>query len=76
MNADADVDADVDAYKECPMCGIDFVGAMCHSTCPLSGGCAMVRCPRCGYEFVSSGRVASLLTKLFGGRFHDSRPNR
>jgi hypothetical protein len=57
---------------ECPMCRTDFEEAACHSSCPLSRGCAMVRCPRCGYEFVNDGYVSRLLTKLFRGRSHDS----
>jgi hypothetical protein len=61
---------------ECPMCGTDFAAANCHSSCPLSRGCEMTRCPRCGYEFVGGGRIAGLLTKLFGRRNHDSRDYR
>jgi Zn-finger nucleic acid-binding protein len=60
---------------ECPMCGTDFAGSGCHSSCPLSRGCEMTRCPRCGYEFVGGGRIAGLLTKLFQRRTHDSRGN-
>ena len=48
---------------ECPLCGTDFEGAACHSTCPMSRGCAMVRCPRCGYEFVESGRILDMLRR-------------
>lgn len=48
---------------ECPLCGTDFEGAECHSTCPMSRGCTMVRCPRCGYEFVESGRFADMLRR-------------
>ena len=61
---------------ECPLCSVDFNGAACHSNCPLSQGCAMVRCPRCGYEFVGGGRIARLLSTLFGRRSDDSRFSR
>ncbi|HUJ15971.1 MAG TPA: FeoA family protein [Thermoanaerobaculia bacterium] len=48
---------------ECPLCGTDFEGASCHSTCPLAKGCMMVRCPNCAYEFVESGRIADMLRR-------------
>lgn len=48
---------------ECPLCGTDFEGAACHSTCPMSRGCDMVRCPRCSYEFVESGRLLDMLRR-------------
>lgn len=48
---------------ECPLCGLDFQGAECHSSCPLARGCKMVRCPRCSYEFVESGRFADMLRR-------------
>ena len=50
-------------HYECPLCGTDFAGAVCHSSCPMSKGCAMVRCPRCGYEFVESGRLLDMLRR-------------
>ena len=53
-----------DASHDCPLCGTDFDGADCHSACPMSRGCSMVRCPRCGYEFVESGRFADMLRRL------------
>ena len=49
--------------RECPLCGTDFEGAECHSSCPMARGCAMVRCPHCGYEFVESGRIADMLKR-------------
>lgn len=49
--------------RECPLCGTDFEGAECHSSCPMSHGCAMVRCPHCGYEFVESGRITDMLRR-------------
>jgi Fe2+ transport system protein FeoA len=48
---------------ECPLCGTDFAGAECHTSCPISKGCAMVRCPHCGYEFVESGRFTDMLKR-------------
>ena len=48
---------------ECPLCGTDFAGAECRSSCPMSRGCAMVRCPRCGYEFVESGKFVDMLLR-------------
>lgn len=48
---------------ECPLCGTDFQGAACHSACPMSRGCTMVRCPHCGYEFVESGRFTDMLRR-------------
>lgn len=48
---------------ECPLCGTDFDGAQCHSSCPMSRGCTMVRCPHCGYEFVESGRFTDMLRR-------------
>jgi Fe2+ transport system protein FeoA len=49
--------------RECPLCTTDFEGAECHSSCPMSTGCAMVRCPHCGYEFVESGRITDMLKR-------------
>jgi Fe2+ transport system protein FeoA len=48
---------------ECPLCGTDFTGAECHSNCPMSKGCTMVRCPHCSYEFVESGRITDMLRR-------------
>ncbi|MGZ7081425.1 MAG: hypothetical protein ACXVJT_18590, partial [Thermoanaerobaculia bacterium] len=48
---------------ECPLCGTDFEGATCHSSCPMSHGCTMVRCPHCGYEFVESGKLTDMLRR-------------
>jgi Fe2+ transport system protein FeoA/DNA-directed RNA polymerase subunit RPC12/RpoP len=48
---------------ECPLCGTDFTGAECHSSCPMSKGCTMVRCPHCAYEFVESGKIADMLRR-------------
>lgn len=52
-----------DRTYDCPLCGTDFTGAECHSSCPMSSGCAMVRCPHCGYEFVESGRFVDMLRR-------------
>lgn len=60
--------------NHCSLCGLEFEGASCHSSCPMSSGCAMVRCPRCGYEFVEDGAVAKLLRRLFKRRDTDATP--
>jgi Fe2+ transport system protein FeoA len=52
-----------DRTYECPLCGTDFTGAECHSSCPMSRGCTMVRCPHCGYEFVESGKFTDMLRR-------------
>lgn len=52
-----------DRNYECPLCSTDFDGAQCHSACPMSRGCTMVRCPHCGYEFVESGRFTDMLRR-------------
>lgn len=52
-----------DRAYECPLCGTDFTGAECRSSCPMSRGCRMVRCPHCGYEFVESGRITDMLKR-------------
>lgn len=49
--------------RECPLCGTDFEGEECHSSCPMAHGCMMVRCPHCGYEFVESGRIVDMLRR-------------
>lgn len=49
----------------CPLCGLDFAGAECHSTCPFARGCKMIRCPRCEYEYVETGFMVSLVRRLF-----------
>lgn len=48
---------------QCPLCSTDFPDAECHSACPMSRGCTMVRCPHCGYEFVESGRFVDMLKR-------------
>ncbi len=50
----------------CPLCSLDFNGAVCHSSCPFAKGCNMIRCPRCGFEFVEEGMMVSLVRRLFG----------
>ncbi|MEO8378326.1 MAG: FeoA family protein [Acidobacteriota bacterium] len=63
MSGTAPCNLDGAAIHECPLCGMDFTGAECHSSCPMSRGCAMVRCPRCNYEFVESGRLVDMLRR-------------
>jgi hypothetical protein len=57
---------------ECPLCGLDFEEENCHSACPMSKGCAMVRCPRCSYEFVQDGSLASFVRRIFKRRSNDA----
>lgn len=52
-----------DRKYECPLCGTDFTGAECHTSCALARGCTMVRCPHCAYEFVESGRITDMLRR-------------
>ena len=51
------------SIHDCPLCGLDFTGAECRSSCPMARGCSMIRCPRCGYEFVESGRFVDMLRR-------------
>jgi Fe2+ transport system protein FeoA len=53
----------MNGHYECPLCGTDFENAECHSSCPISKGCTMVRCPHCSYEFVESGRFTDMLKR-------------
>lgn len=48
---------------DCPLCGTDFEGTDCRSSCAMSSGCTMIRCPRCGYEFVESGKLVDMLRR-------------
>jgi hypothetical protein len=52
------------ATHNCPLCGLDFSGEACHSSCPMSRGCRMVKCPRCSYEMVDEGIVANFVRGL------------
>lgn len=61
---------------ECPLCGLDFQGTMCHGSCPMSKGCAMVKCPRCQYEFVQDGSLSGFFRRLLSRRSHDSSAHR
>lgn len=60
----------------CPLCTHAFSGANCHSSCPMSKGCKMIRCPRCGYEFVEEGIVANWLRRILRGRSKSTEANR
>lgn len=43
----------------CGFCGLEFVenrGQPTCRSCPLSGGCPMIRCPTCGYENLAPRR--------------------
>jgi hypothetical protein len=60
--------AQPERHHVCSLCGLDFTGSMCHSACPFSRGCEMVRCPRCGYEFVDESAVVRFVASLFRRR--------
>lgn len=53
------------ATHVCPLCATDFEGSLCHPTCPMARGCAMVKCPSCGYEFPQDSKIVTILTRLF-----------
>ena len=52
----------------CPLCSNAFGsdGEACHSSCPMSKGCNMIKCPRCNYEFVEDSSIVNLFRKLAG----------
>lgn len=52
----------------CPLCSADFGGngESCHSSCPMSRGCNMIKCPRCNYEFVEDSAIVNFVRRLFG----------
>ncbi len=56
----------------CAMCGYQFdpTALGCHTSCPLSSGCAVVCCPRCGYSTVNPARsrLGEWTARLFGSR--------
>lgn len=56
----------------CAMCGYEFDATAlgCHTSCPLSKGCAVVCCPRCGYSTVNPARsrLGEWASRLFGSR--------
>lgn len=51
----------------CPLCSNTFGGngEKCHSSCPMSKGCNMIKCPRCNYEFVEDSSIVNMFRKLF-----------
>jgi len=49
----------------CPLCSLEFEGENCHSSCPTSAGCSMIRCPNCGFEFVEKSAVIDFMKSLF-----------
>lgn len=50
----------------CPLCSASFGGngESCHSSCPMSRGCSMIKCPRCNYEFVEDSSIVNFFRKL------------
>lgn len=54
---------------QCPLCTLEFQdGWACHTSCPVSAGCGMIKCPRCNYEFVSESRVLNFFKGLLGSK--------
>lgn len=53
--------------RTCPLCSLTFGddGENCHSSCPMSAGCGMIKCPRCNYEFVEDSAVVNLFRRWF-----------
>lgn len=51
----------------CALCGYeldpDQTETACRS-CPMSGGCHLVRCPRCGYEMPPEASLIKWIRKL------------
>ena len=51
----------------CSFCGYEFdvseAQASCES-CPMAGGCHLVRCPRCGYEMPPEAKLVRWLREL------------
>ena len=51
----------------CSFCGHEFdasdAQASCGS-CPMAGGCHLVRCPRCGYEMPPEAKLVRWLREL------------
>lgn len=53
------------ALVECPLCALHFTcgGEVCAS-CPLRGGCDVVRCPACGYTFPRTSQIVEWVRRL------------
>jgi hypothetical protein len=57
----------------CPLCSLEFDGETCPPSCPMAGGCALIRCPKCGYEFVEDSAIVALVRRFIPAwRTHDS----
>lgn len=55
------------AIHHCPLCSLEFGDASgCHTSCPMSAGCGMIKCPRCDYEFVEQSSIVNFVRRLFG----------
>lgn len=52
---------------DCPLCSRQFGGngESCHSACPMSPACRMIKCPHCNYEFVEDSSIVNFFRKLF-----------
>jgi hypothetical protein len=53
--------------RRCDFCGhrfeLDEAESACTS-CPLSGGCHLIRCPRCGYEMPPESKLVGWARRL------------
>ncbi|MDX1584724.1 MAG: hypothetical protein R3338_14090 [Thermoanaerobaculia bacterium] len=66
--------ADETKLHQCPLCTLEFRdGWACHSSCPVSTGCGMIKCPRCNYEFVAESRIMNFFRGLVGGTSKEAR---
>jgi hypothetical protein len=54
--------------RTCPLCNHSFgdTGENCHSSCPMSAGCGMIKCPRCNYEYVEDSSIVNMFKRWFG----------
>jgi hypothetical protein len=61
----------------CPLCMNRFGGngELCHSSCPMSHGCKMIKCPNCSYEYVEDSVVVDFFRKLFKRKPEELEPH-
>jgi hypothetical protein len=47
---------------KCALCGYDFdeQEQLCHVSCPLADGCAIICCPNCGYQVVDESKSGAV----------------
>lgn len=60
----------------CPLCSLEFgESEECHTSCPMSAGCGMIKCPRCDYEFVEKSSVVEFFRRVLSP-FRSKESNR